>query len=571
MGSSDRKPYLTATVLDQALLDAMADNLDFGLEMVCEISSPAGGFIYVSDGNRYVGSTFYTARTAFPVIKRSIGEWLAPDIEFSRLTVQINNVDGAFENVMPGGADYNGWIGQTVQVRVGLRDVGATYKNVYKGRVTEVGGFQRARGRFTLVSRDELDRINRSFPTLALSAAAFPDLADDMVGFIVPVIYGDWTVHLVEGGASIPAYPVNSKSATVIAGTTNVQLIVSTSVNSFFDSTKVYLKRQETFYPFDVADVVNVNANKNQFQIRQSGSGGTTLIEGAAYTFASGDNFFVTVKGIDLGAHDDNAVAQARDILTTYGLATPGDFDANWDTYRDKAAPAQSAISLIKSRAWVQEPENAVTYALSLLEQVRLEMFIDRDLMLRLSSLHFEDFVAAPSYTIRQWDVKIDDGVVPQLDERNTWNRVRGDYNFDPAINGESRSTSVYRNAASITQVGKAISKKLVFPNLYIATDVANQTKEMLKLASSSAEQIDLVVTPRASLLDIGDTVALNFSTMGGLVFENVPALIREIGVDPSGKKIPMRVWSWQMVPFPGWAPGYSGITGGSTATITEE
>jgi hypothetical protein len=31
------------------------------------------------------------------------------------------------------------------------------------------------------------------------------------------------------------------------------------------------------------------------------------------------------------------------------------------------------------------------------------------------------------------------------------------------------------------------------------------------------------------------------------------------------------RLWSFQMCPFPGWNPGFSGIVGGYNATITQE
>ena len=67
-----------------------------------------------------------------------------------------------------------------------------------------------------------------------------------------------------------------------------------------------------------------------------------------------------------------------------------------------------------------------------------------------------------------------------------------------------------------------------------------------------------------------GDFVSVNV-TMGATVLENVPAMVRDIGYDPAGLRIPVRVWSLQMVPFPGYSPGYAGIVGGSTATITEE
>jgi hypothetical protein len=68
-------------------------------------------------------------------------------------------------------------------------------------------------------------------------------------------------------------------------------------------------------------------------------------------------------------------------------------------------------------------------------------------------------------------------------------------------------------------------------------------------------------------LLDIGDFVKINVDIQG-TQFVNVPAMIREIGYDPAGIKIPVKLWSFQMLPFPGHSPTFIGMTGGSTSGI---
>ena len=100
MSTSNRREYLTATALNQGVLDRCQDNLDNGVEMVVEVETPTGT-IYASDRNKYVGTRFYEALTEFPVIKRSLGDWLSPEIEFSNLTVGVSNVDGRFNQFVP--------------------------------------------------------------------------------------------------------------------------------------------------------------------------------------------------------------------------------------------------------------------------------------------------------------------------------------------------------------------------------------------------------------------------------------------------------------------------------------
>ena len=210
-----------------------------------------------------------------------------------------------------------------------------------------------------------------------------------------------------------------------------------------------------------------------------------------------------------------------------------------------------------------------MNYALSLLEQVRLEAFIDRNLKVKINSLHFEDWSASPTHVVRNWDIE-ENSFKTSIDEKNNFNRAQGNFNFLPDRNENARATEIHRNAAAIIQAGKPISKKIVFPNLYELAVVTNQVIEILRLASSSLEILDGSLTWRALLRDIGDFTMVDIQ-IGSAIFESVPCMIREIGYDPAGLKIPVKVWSTQMTPFPGYVPAYSGIVGGYNAVIITE
>lgn len=567
MSTVDRREYLTATVLDQAFLDRSRGNLENKLEMVVDIETTTG-FIRASDRNKYVGNVFYRALTKFPVIRRTIGEWLNPSLEFSKLQISVSNVNGRFNSLLPGGDDFSGWVGKAVKVRVGLRDVESTYSTLFNGKVTDVGGFIRSRGQITFIARDAFDSVNQNFPTAVLTSGAFPDLEDNKIGKTVPVIYGDFTTELSTNLADVPAYVVNGKNAGVLAFTSNLRLVISANDNTFLDTSGVILKRGDNLYPVDAADVSIITGNR-VIEIKQSGSGGTTLVEGAPYEFETGDEFYVKVKGKDLGAYDDNMIWQARDILMTYGGLSSGDFDANWATYRDKATPAESALANFKSRVWIQDAQGAMAYVLSMLEQVRMECFVSREDKFKLNSLHLDEFQPSPAYTIRQWDVTMD-SLNFQIDDKNLWNRAQGEFGFTPAFNANTRQTAIFKNQASIDQLGKAISKKIVFPNLYVENDVILNLKEMIKLASNGSEFVDMTLTNRSLLLELGQFVKINVN-MGSTILENVPAMVRDISYDPMGLKLPVRLWSYQMLRFTGHMPGYAGMVGGSTESIEQE
>lgn len=569
MGSSDRKPYLSETVLNQFLLDRCQDSLSNGLHLIVHIETP-DGYIYASDRNMYVGSRFYEALNKFPVIERTVGDWLSPEIEFSTLELSLSNVDGRFNKYVPSGASYAGWIGKKVTVMLGLRDVLSSYNTIYEGEVTEVGGFKRDIEKITLISRDRFGATNKSMPTAAFTQGSFPDIEDNFVGVIVPYILGDWTTAINTAGASIPAYPVNGKNAGVLDGSVELELVVSVNDNTYLDDTKVYLKRGEVYYAFDVGDVT-VNSGKNMLTILQGAGGGTTQIDGEDYLYTSGDAFFVLVKGKALGGYDDNIVWQARQILLDYGGLTTGDFHSNWATFRDKASPSESALSTIKSRVWVAEPQETVKYVLQMLEQVRLEAFVNQNQEFKLNSMHLDDFPlpADISFKVRNWDLS-KGSFKPMADDQNVFNRAKADYNFDPNKGENLYSTEIYRNQASITQVGKEISKIIVYPNLYIRADVINQLKETLKIASAYPEYIEATLSTRSVLRDIGNFALIDVK-IGSSVFSEVPAMVRKIGHDPAGMSVPVKFLSFQMLPYPNYSPSYAGIVGGSTAIITQE
>jgi len=574
MSSSDRTPYKSATVLDQALLDRCFDNLECDLEMVCnlELPTPPGGFIRISDRNKYVGNVFYEALAKFPVISRTVGDWLTPEVQFSGLNIEFSNADGRFNPYLAGGAQYKGFVGKAIDVKIGLRDVAATYSTIFSGKVTDIAGAKRSVKSISVVARDTYDALKVTFPNSALTKDVYPQLEDNLEGTILPVIYGDWTVSLGDNVAIVPTYFTNGGDPNVAGGSrNNIQIRISDNDLSFFDTANVYMKRGETTYAVPTSQITNIASGNFQFEVLQN-TGVLWLTVPApaiAYLWEPTDVFTVRVKGKDLGAYDDNIVEQARDIAITYGGLTSGQFDANWNTYRGKATPAQSAISTIKSRIWENEPKPVIQYVLSLLEQVRLEAFITRDQMFKISSLHFEDFEANPSFTVKNWDV-VAESFVPGLDDQNNFNRAQAVFDFHPTAGESTRLTAIHKNADAIAQFGFEISKRITFPNLYESTDVVNQLIEILKLSSAIFEIVDVSLTWRAMLQEIGGFVNLDVK-IGSVIFDKVPCLIRSIGYDPDGLKIPVLLWSFQMCPFPGYVPGYSGTVGGYNATIISE
>lgn len=573
MATRDRRPYLTSDVLDQDFLDESQDNLECRLEMVVDIEAPDGSTIFASDRNKYRGGTFYEALLNFPPIRKTIGEWLTPTLEFSTITLQLSNVDGRFNKFLQAGADFSDWIGNRVTVRYGLRDVELTYTRIFVGFVTEVKGFGRTQKSIEIQARDRYDTINKTFPRVVFSNDDFPNIEDSNIGVGIPVIYGDWTSNL-RNPAMVPSFVVNGADPDV-DGTNDptrnpVENVVSITALTEFDTSGVYFKSGDLFMNVPAADITVTSGDNNQFTVAQNASSWVELDDGSTeqYQFSQGDSFLVKVKGKNLSGFDENSVEIARDILKDFGDLSAGDFDSNWDSFRDKNTPPQSAIANIKARAWVSEAQGALEYALQILEQVRLEVFVERETLdLKISALHFENWNPNPDFTLKNWDVRAG-SLKMAIDDATNFNRAQADYNFSPDLNQNSFKTPIFRNQASIDAT-KAISKLIVFPNLVVESDVTNQLKEILKLSSSMFEELELDLTWRSILRDIGEIVIFDVN-IGSTVFSQVRCMIREIGYTSQGQ-VPIKLWSLQMTPYPGYEPGNPGTVGGYNATITQE
>ena len=571
MGTSDRKPWLSATVLNQAYLNQCHDSLTNDLQLTVDIETPTG-YIRASDRNKYVGGIFYEALLNFPPIYRTIGEWLSTVLEFSDLKLELSNVDERFNDLLPGGNNYGGWVGRTVQVKLGVRNVESTYSVIFDGQITEQAGFGRTTETIVIIARDKFDTTNKNFPTTVLTESTFPNISDAVKNTVSPLIYGDWTVNVEPNSASVPTIIVNGADPDVngdSSNTNNLQLVISENDLTFFDTTQVYLVRGDQNILMDSGDITNVGVGNRTFEIIQNNNTVVDPDTGDKFLFETADDFYVKVKGKDLGSYDDNAIEQARDILENYGGLSPSDFHSSWDYFRDKNSPAVSAIANIKSRIWIQEPEPSLTYVLSLLEQVRLEVFVNRDLEFEISALQFDEFDDNPSFTLKNWDIEYKSLKI-NLDERNNFNRTKGIFNFLPNRGEELNTTGFFRNQDAIDiSNGKIIEKGLVFPNLYVLSDVENQTKEILKMSSSQIETISFSATWRSMLLDISEFVSMDIN-IESINLDNVPCLIRSIGYNPIGLKIELKLWSMLTLPFGSYA-GTPNAIGGENANITEE
>lgn len=597
MGTSDRRPYLTATTLNQELLDQCQDNLTNRLEMICVITGfdDPYGTIVLSDRSKYIRLPGYSyhrfcePRATFPIINKSIGDWLSNQLEMSSCDIEINNSDGKYNELFPGGIHYNGFINRVVEILVGIGEEGSNYRRIFKGKITKTGGYERSKKSFKIHAMNRFDSLNVNIPENVFLKDEFPYLDDDTEGKAIPIIYGDHTVNLrkinvtdpadyliklYKEASQIPAFVINGKDPLVNksievpgtgepdpnAGDSPVICVISQTALLFLDVNSVILSRAESNYIFDSGDITILPGTDNRsISITQRnlmvGTEGTD-----PWIYESGDEIFVSVFGKEFGAYNStNPVQQVKDLLMTYapGLVE-ADFGGGWDYWSSFCH-----VKPMRSRIWLQDTQKLLEYCLSVFEQLRLEIYIDKDDKLSIHGMYFESFIPSPTYAIKNWDL-IKDSLNPRLDDTAIFNAAHADYGFCPAKNENLFSTPIYKNELAITQMGNKISKLIIFPNLYIEVDVVYHLTEMLRLAPY-IEYLECSLTSRSMLLDIGDQISLNID-IGGISFttyydvdgyetlfnDKVTGIVRRIGYDPKGLSIPVKIWLLQMVSFSG-------------------
>lgn len=245
MGSVNRKTYLTSMFLDQDFLDEAHDALVNQIELICDIEAPDGSFIRASNRNKYVGGVFYEALLNFPQIQRTLGDYLTAEITFSEIKLEISNSDGRFSEYLPGGVNYSSWINRAVTVKIGLRDVEATYFTVFSGTVTETAGFGRTMNTIVIAARDKYDKINNNFPVNTFKESEFPDLPDELIGTFKPVIYGDWTTSVTLPFGSVPCFVVNARDP-LVDTSREQNVTVQIGVNDVFTLERHALKNNDS-------------------------------------------------------------------------------------------------------------------------------------------------------------------------------------------------------------------------------------------------------------------------------------------------------------------------------------
>ncbi len=566
-----RNVYLEATTLNQTMLDESFRGGENQIECVGVLTKTVGVTTYTlrfADRPKYVGNDFYEGRARFPIVKRTLGELQSPSLQFSQLEVQLANMDGFYNVYLDSGASYFSFIGASLEIKLGLRDVSGSFVTIFEGVIPEEDGFSVSRELLTVRANDSFTNLNKKSPLPYINATDFPSAPEDSIGKIIPMVLGDW-----EAGYNVTAdaavYQVQESAVTK-----NVRV---DTPNGLYGGTIGYYVGGGNFVfsigsytPDTISDVHIKRGNyllKANFNATPQNTAGywsvdvTSLVEsdnvGAiTYVYQNGDVALIKVKVPYAVGDYSNPIELAEQILFTLGDLSSGDLDStSWTALKTKSTPAQSDFTTLNARLWIADQTDTVLgLVLSLLEQFRVEMFVDANGKLKLSTLHPEDF-PDPDDCDRIEQIELDEESVKiKADERTFLNQAYINYAFTPATKKTELTTVQKKNQNSIDKSGKVVAKIIDCPWIYVESDAVYQLIEFVRLYSAGLKYIECTTAWVHILRDLGNFVSFNYS-IGSLDYDNKPMQIRDVGIDPSNGSVQFRLLSFANFGYANYAP----------------
>lgn len=570
-----QKIYTSATSITQDFLDKTFGYGETKLQAICEITN-GSNVIKVSSIPKYVGDVFYEGRASLPIIRKTIGQFLTTSFQFDDTNIQLSNVDGSLNKYFINGANYNTFIGSQMIFKLGVDDIESSYINVFTGEIKNESGLASSTQTVEFNAQNLLTNYNRTIDLPEIKSSVFPSAPADVLGTKIPVVIGDWTVGcnvILTGSYKVNASGIDYDAETYTAnnfyggivgyyiGGSNFVFATGNYTPSTISN--AWLKRGDKLLALNFNSTPQVVGGYyvcNITNIKKSGGGTIT------YVYEQGDQLVISVN---VGSND-NIVNQAKSLLQNILGISSSLFDSSWTTLAAKASPSQSSISTIKSRVWIGENSGTILeYINSMLMQVRLKFFINSNGLFELLSLHFEDWQAPSSLRkIDKFQV-IEESIKITLDDKNYICGANGNYSFTPVSNATMLKSPLLTNQTSKTAIGGTnVLKTIDFPNLYVASDVANQLTEYIRLFSFPLEYVTLSTAWTGLLDDIGDFINIDIQ-IGSINYINVPCIIMDKSIDLQTFKIQYKLLSLNGFSYPNNVLSLTGMLSSYNQTLS--
>jgi hypothetical protein len=552
------------------------------INFIVLIIDDTAGILRFADKPLFVDGHFYDARIKIPEIKNQLSELLDPALEFSEVEITIDNNDGAYNKYLVGGAQYTSFIGAKCRISYGVGDVASTgYIQIFEGLVHQEGAASRNVKTITFRARDVLANLIGMKLTPDVISATMTPATPVSVTFnenvTWPYVLGDWSydrytntgfgglgtndnnirdVAVCEGikGTYLGIYEFTGKglvgeNGQAFTGQLHVVAVCDTVVapdhmQKVGDTNNTAVKFRPHNFVIQNDQIISIgNLVYDFFRFNATDTKHYYVFDGFwqsavtsnVYTWQSGDVFiFYTYPATIADAKtNDDPVTMAKTMLLSFGLLTEPNFDGF--TWGDYATPGQSF-------RWYYEKDDRtlIQIVLSILKQHRLDLFLTKELTVKLCSLRTEKLpTPAGSRQIENLDIS-EDSVQIELLRKEFMNYAQGKFNFLPVSGETIDSTAVRRNLQSSVKSSNFSGKLIDLPNHADPTITTAHVDELVRLFAAGLEFVDFQLSYKHIDIEPGEFVTVSFSP-GFTVFDNVPMQVRSVNIDPETAFIQVR------------------------------
>jgi hypothetical protein len=448
-----------------------------------------------------VTGAFYSGRLPPEgTLTRTLGTFIEPRESVDAFDVPLDNSDNSLAELINNSTFAN----REVRIWLGEGNNKANYSRVFTGFVAHPNGisWDERQARFTVIDKRIKDRKVLPLAASKFTTDVFPNIEKKNKATPIPIVYGNWS-SLAASGVSIPCVCTDQRAT-----------------GSSFQFASHGIKSVDRF--LKNASVLTGRSGAANSVKPVSLATATFDISGYAYN-ATSDTVSVNCQGLQSANSTLYELPGdiLRNLLTSYlGLTTS---DINGSSFNELS----TKTSGVSCRRFIKTETASDTVITELLNETQIDLrFVNGQYDPKFRKLDSSstrtDYQESDIVLIDEDNEQADFNVTYDPDRFYT-NQIPANYQYDP-IDAKFLNATTLNNTSAILRDEATVERVMNFYWLFDKTIVENRIRRELVVFSTEPPSIDLTLTRRAMLKNLGDQVDITYN-----IFDNNSFQIRRM------------------------------------------
>jgi len=450
---------------------------------------------------------------------RSLGTFLEAKETISTFDVQLDNRDGAIEDILTtytvANREVDIWVGEGVRKE--------NYSKVFPGVIAHPAGvsWNEQGASFNIIDKRLKSRI--TLPADRFLIDDYPNLETKSVNQPIPIIYGNFASNQ-PGPVQVRAYCVDTETQKFkIAGhrVSSIDKVLKNAIRMNVAQAAANLSLNDASFNLTgtnydaTVDIVEVNC---QGIVTTNG----TLIEKPMDVVRNLQTAYMGLSSVDLSgtAYNDGNIETGTEVIRS--------------TISEESSTELLIGEVLKESSFdmrfVDGQYNPKSRNLDI--QANRASFREEDIIIGNSSEEFAKF-----------------GVARDPD-RIYLNKIRAQYNYSP-IDARYLSEYTYALSSAVADVSAVIERLVNYNWYYKQAEVEGRAQREVATFSTEPAEVEMTVTSRALLKNLADQIDLTYN-----VFTDRPFQIRRMDLDLSNMTVRLNAWDFLSLGSGRWATG---------------